>query len=229
MTDSEIRESIMTLLKSCNRSGMPYLIKYLCNDTDYFTAPASTKYHDAIEGGLARHSLKVFRIFSEKLIYHNVDTLLRESLIICALLHDLCKVNFYIANTDKATPAQIDFLKNLVSKNYTSKPDYDSLTKREASRLINELKTGQKEKELATSADVMAYKIDDKFPLGHGEKSLFLIQKFICLTNEEACLIRYHMGEFENKNDYYRAVELYPLIVLLYTSDYESTKYSAGV
>ena len=45
--------------------------------------------------------------------------------------------------------------------------------------------------------DYQAYTFRDPFPLGHGEKSLFLISRFIELTEEEALAIRWHMGAFD--------------------------------
>ncbi|MBO7697385.1 MAG: HD domain-containing protein [Methanobrevibacter sp.] len=89
----EIKEKIIELLKSVKRDGMENLIAFL-ESSDFFTAPASTKYHCNFEGGLAQHSLNVY----EKLVALtnnegcNYDS---DTLIICGLLHDICKTYFY--------------------------------------------------------------------------------------------------------------------------------------
>lgn len=82
--------------------GIENLIKYLC-DTDFFTAPTSTRFHLACEGGLAYHSLNVYkRLHTEftqeakaKTGTDKIDSDIKYSLIICSICHDLCKVNFY--------------------------------------------------------------------------------------------------------------------------------------
>lgn len=63
--------------------------------TDFFTAPASTKYHDSFQSGLLRHSLLVARNVAELMKlsqFHNIDT---AEAILVALVHDWCKIDFY--------------------------------------------------------------------------------------------------------------------------------------
>ncbi|HAH77922.1 MAG TPA: hydrolase, partial [Ruminococcaceae bacterium] len=72
------------------------------------------------------------------------------------------------------------------------------------------------------------YTIEDSFPYGHGEKSVFLIERFMRLKTSEAVAIRWHMGGFDDavKGGCYsisRAYEKYPLAVKLHLSDLEST------
>jgi len=75
--------------------------------------------------------------------------------------------------------------------------------------------------------DYIGYKVNDSFPLGHGEKSLFLISKFIKLTDEEALAIRWHMGATElstmiantPQNYAYSAARDYPLVNLIISAD----------
>ena len=90
-----MKQKFIELLKSTNREGMDKLIEFI-EKTDFFKAPASTKYHGAYEGGLVEHSLKVYEILNEKIKNSviEINTPL-ESIIIIALLHDICKVNFY--------------------------------------------------------------------------------------------------------------------------------------
>lgn len=90
-----MKEEFLELLKSVNREGMDKLIDFI-EKSDFFKAPASTRYHGAYESGLLEHSMKVYELLLDKVknspIKINVD---HESLIIIALLHDICKVNFY--------------------------------------------------------------------------------------------------------------------------------------
>ena len=88
-----MKEQIIELLKSTNREGMDGLIEFL-EKSDFFRAPASTRFHGDHEGGLAEHSFKVYEILKEKVKIAGLD-IPEESIIISALLHDICKTNFY--------------------------------------------------------------------------------------------------------------------------------------
>lgn len=90
-------EKFMALARSIQRPGMEKLLSYLA-ETDFFTAPASTKYHGAIYGGLLDHSLTVERMIM-KIMNSFFDSYNEESARLVALFHDLCKVNFYTENT----------------------------------------------------------------------------------------------------------------------------------
>lgn len=92
------RKEIMDLLKSTGRPGMDRLIEWMESKTDFFIAPASTKYHLACQGGLAMHSLNVYRLLSDK-VKQDLLSLREDTIIITSLLHDLCKVNFYHRET----------------------------------------------------------------------------------------------------------------------------------
>lgn len=90
-----MKEQYLELLKTINRDGMDELIKFI-EKTDFFIAPASTKFHGDYEGGLLEHSLKVYEILKEKVKTAPVEINVSEdTLKIVALLHDICKVNFY--------------------------------------------------------------------------------------------------------------------------------------
>jgi len=81
-------------LSSVKRDGIPELLQYLIDKTDFFVAPSSTKYHDAREGGLLHHSLRVYDNLVELSKIYAVD-IPEESRILISLLHDVCKTNFY--------------------------------------------------------------------------------------------------------------------------------------
>lgn len=88
-----MKEQVLELLKSVKREGMEDLISFL-EKSDFFEAPASTKYHGAFKGGLLEHSFKVYEILKEKIEFHKLNVP-QETIIISAILHDICKVNFY--------------------------------------------------------------------------------------------------------------------------------------
>ena len=84
------------LLMSTQRKGISNLIEYL-RTTDFYTAPASSRFHCSYEGGLLEHSLNVYNLLQYKL---DTDLWSRYSIssgtaIIVALLHDICKANYY--------------------------------------------------------------------------------------------------------------------------------------
>ena len=85
------------------REGADRLLEFLCK-SDFFTAPASTRYHGAHEGGLVEHSLNVYDCLSDILARPRMKELYGieysdESIAIAGLLHDICKVNFYKVST----------------------------------------------------------------------------------------------------------------------------------
>lgn len=76
--------------------------------------------------------------------------------------------------------------------------------------------------------DYVGYDFDEEFPYGHGEKSVYLIQKFIKLTDEEAMAIRWHMGFSDasfkgGQNAVGNAMKKFPIIALLHTADIIAT------
>jgi len=149
-----------------------------------------------------------------------------ETLAICGLFHDLCKVNFYKSAEEPATPAQTGYLHKLSGGVF----DNEVLTKAYASQLIEHYKNNGTHADAPAPAE--AWEVDDKLPLGHGEKSIFLLQKFIDLTDEEALAIRWHMVAFDPGTHFNypsgycfrQAIDTTPLVTALFTSDYESDK-----
>ena len=103
MTNEERFISIFK--EKIRRDGAEKLLDYLCSDNcDFFTAPASTRYHGAYPGGLLEHSLNVYDCLVDYLSRPRVREVYgldysEESIAIAALLHDLCKINFYKEST----------------------------------------------------------------------------------------------------------------------------------
>lgn len=103
MTDRE--RFIDIYKKNIKREGADRLLEYLCSEScDFFRAPASTRYHGAYQGGLLEHSLNVYDCLCDYLSRERVKEKYgmgysAESVAIVALLHDLCKVNFYVEST----------------------------------------------------------------------------------------------------------------------------------
>lgn len=72
---------------------------------------------------------------------------------------------------------------------------------------------------------VPTYEYNDRFPYGHGEKSVYMINNFMKLTHEEAFAIRYHMGfsASEDNKNVGEAFSQFPLAFALSTADMEAT------
>ncbi len=102
MTNQERFLKIFT--EKISREGADKLLDFLTNGSDFFTAPASTRYHGAYPGGLLEHSLNVYDCLVDILARPRMKEVYGleysdESIAIVALLHDVCKVNFYKEGT----------------------------------------------------------------------------------------------------------------------------------
>lgn len=84
-----------------HREGADKLLEYLLSHhSDFFTAPASTRFHGSCEGGLVEHSLNVYHCLKDYLARQRVRetyglSYSDETVAIAALLHDVCKINCY--------------------------------------------------------------------------------------------------------------------------------------
>lgn len=94
------RRFIGLFTQNIKRDGAEKLMEWLMK-SDFFTAPASTKFHGNFKGGLCQHSLNVYDCLCDilarervKNVYH-ITQYTAENMAIAGLLHDLCKVNFY--------------------------------------------------------------------------------------------------------------------------------------
>ena len=186
-----------------DRDGKEQLREWLLSPgNDFFTAPASTKFHGAYKGGLCEHSLDVYRMAvkmansMEDEIRHAYECLpnrkydreaFMESLTVAALFHDICKVNFY----------------------------------GESSRNVKNKETGQWESK-------PVYIVDERFPFGgHGGKSVYILQYYLRdLKKEEAIAINCHMGFSEGPNNIYtiaNAFHFSPLAWIVHAADEAAT------
>lgn len=191
-------------LAKVQRPGIDKLMSYI-RSSDFYTAPASTKYHLSTPGGLLQHSLNVLDAMRDmmakeydgkngngtpKVKYHYtvagkfVATITEESLVIMALLHDICKTYFYVPGT-------------------------------------RNVKVKGKWKEVPT------FTVNDRMPLGHGPKSAMLVKEYIKLNSDEMYAIWYHMGfsDDADKLTLGSAIQKFPIIWALHTADMMATNF----
>lgn len=95
----DTKEEFVKIFKdNIKREGAENLLNYLEN-SDFFTTPASSKFHSCHRGGLVEHSLNTFRRFKRIVVNeygeNYSEKISDESIAIIALLHDICKVDFY--------------------------------------------------------------------------------------------------------------------------------------
>lgn len=102
MNTAELKERFINIYnENIKRPGSDKLLEYLQSDrSDFFTAPASTRFHGAYEGGLCEHSMNVYDCLCSYLERERVKNeygldYSEETIAIVALLHDICKVNLY--------------------------------------------------------------------------------------------------------------------------------------
>lgn len=168
--------------KNIKRAGADKLLESLTK-SDFFIAPASTVYHENYEGGLCEHSVKVWKALEAEVDAMHIPTSV-ETIAICGLLHDLCKVGYYAV----------------------------------------EMRNRKNDK--GQWVQVPVYTVQDRFPFGHGEKSVFLIQNHMELTPEEAQAIRFHMGAYEGQHIWKTlgmAYEANPLALATHIADMKAT------
>lgn len=97
---ANLKQQFIDKLLSTGREGMEYVIKHL-DRLGFFTAPASTRFHLSVKGGLMEHSWNVCNtalMLREQMIQMKPELeekLPEQSVIIASLLHDVCKSNIY--------------------------------------------------------------------------------------------------------------------------------------
>lgn len=95
----EVKEKVLNLLRKVRRPGIDDMIRWL-EESSFFDMPASTRFHGNYDGGLAEHSLNVYEAFVKLRNtylqqFGGSDTIPIESVIICSLCHDFCKIDLY--------------------------------------------------------------------------------------------------------------------------------------
>jgi len=183
-------ESILDFYKNSYVAIKKYLIKernvtaffrWLEADTDFLRAPASTRFHLATRNGLLIHSINVYYNLRKLAEDNNLEYSL-DTIMLCGVFHDLCKVNTY-------------------KEGFRWQKDDNQQWQK-----------------------VPTFEVDDVFPMGHGDKSVFLLmQHGISLSDEEAIAIRQHMGPWDTTQQQMRQVgdtfHKYPLAFWLHIAD----------
>lgn len=193
---AENEEQIKTLLLSVDSEGMCNLYGHMRN-RGFFTAPCSSQYHLACEGGLAQHSLNVYRTMirlAVALFGEEETAKMMDSIKVCALLHDLGKMGD-------------DFKPNYVPNMVRSK------TKNK--------ETGEYDMVQSTSKPYETNK--DLLYIPHEVRSLMIIERFAELTDDEKHAIYYHNGKYTHTG--YDLKET-PLQMLLHFADLWCAKYT---
>lgn len=207
---SQMKAEYIRLLQSTGRENIDELIQYL-ETTDFFMAPARAEHGCAYPGGLLEHSLDVYQVLKEMATpgLSPIGNALSEdmhmtgdSLIIVALLHDLCKIGtFYVTRVNRK-----NYDPDVVAKapEYSVKSDKDGKFIWEA---------------------VPGYRIEETVPLGQGEKSVIMAMRYIKLTDEEIYAIRWHRGyaDAERNSTVSNVFAQSPLALALYEADLTAT------
>lgn len=89
------KERFLELCSKVNREGISELLKWL-ESSDFYSCPASARFHGAYQGGLLEHSLNVYDEMTRLAKAYPEIALSEETIIITSLFHDLCKVNLYV-------------------------------------------------------------------------------------------------------------------------------------
>jgi len=195
------KNTFIDLLRKINRDGanIEGLISKL-ESSDFFIAPASTSWHNALKGGLVDHSLNVYyNLKSLVKNKHLEEVIPEETIIICSLLHDLSKMNFY-----EKSIRNVKVYSDTGSK-YDNLGRFDWVSE-EVYKVVHESK---------------------RFQYGnHEENSEFMIRCFIPLTLEESIAILHHHGgkgfDSTQQNISY-IMSKNPLLTLLHAADMIST------
>ena len=167
----EVKEEILEILKSTKRPGMDKLCEKL-DEIGFFTAPCSGSYHLAEEGGLAEHSLNVYKIMdADAAMKFGTDEYVSiiNSIKVCALLHDVGKCGDY---------GKPNYVPNMIKDGRPTKADPVQKYKQ------SETKPYETNKDLS--------------PIDHEIRSVKIVSKYIDLTEDEELAILWHNGLYGN-------------------------------
>lgn len=193
------KEEFISLISSIERKSFKKeLFLNKMEDSDFYYAPASTKYHANYKGGLVDHCLNVYyNLVNLVKLKHLEDSISNESCIIVALMHDLAKRNFY-------------------TKTVRNKKVYSESGKRDD-------KDGNGKYDWVSVAGYSVIDSKERFLYGNHEMtSEYIASKFIDLTIDESVAILHHMGGLaidSAKEDNYNIFKRYPLAALLFLAD----------
>lgn len=173
--------------------------------SDFFVAPASTKYHNSFAGGLVDHSLNVYYNMmsmakSKHLIKTEEDGCIDEkSIAVVALLHDFSKMNYY-------------------RKEFRNKKIYSEqgLKQDNGGRF-----------DWVAIEEYSVIPADERFVYAsHEITSEYMIRQFVPLTYEESIAVLHHHGgtsEDSIKDNISAIFSKYPLATLLHLADMMSS------
>ena len=187
----EVKEEILEILKSTKRPGMDKLCEKL-DEIGFFTAPCSGSYHLAEEGGLAEHSLNVYKIMdADAAMKFGTDEYVSiiNSIKVCALLHDVGKCGDY---------GKPNYVPNMIKDGRPTKADPVQKYKQ------SETKPYETNKDLS--------------PIDHEIRSIKIVSKYIDLTEDEELAILWHNGLYGNFKCQIQSHET-PLYLLLHSAD----------
>ena len=209
MIDEIIKKNIEryeALLSKVNRPGMDNLLGFI-RKSDFYMAPASTRFHLSTRGGLLQHSLNVYDCLEAKSGNSTWKDVLEkageESIILSSLTHDLCKTYFYTEGTRNRKAYEPE----KVSAAEKWQVKHDSM-----GDFIWE--------------SVPSYEVNDRYPLGHGQKSVIILQQYIRLLPHEIYAILWHMGYTVPKEEWQAvrdSFELCPFALALHEADLEAS------
>ena len=191
------KETFLNLVKEISTEGADIngLVEML-ETSDFFTAPASTLYHDNYEGGLCQHSLDVYYNLIMLANTFMPGTYLKDALIEVALFHDISKINFYekyFQNKKIYSPQGFKYDEG-------GRFDWKSI---ESYRVKDN---------------------ENRFLAGsHGLNSYMIISRYLPLADDAIIAIVNHhcgMGEANQERDLTAILGRYPLLTLLHTADF---------
>lgn len=100
MQNIDLKAKFITICREkINRDGLDSLLDWLENESDFFVAPASTRFHGNHKYGLLEHSLNVYYALNELVKQFPHLDISEETIAVAALFHDLCKANYYVVST----------------------------------------------------------------------------------------------------------------------------------
>lgn len=186
-------------LAKVQRPGMDKLLEYI-QKSDFYKAPASTKYHLAAPGGLLQHSLNVLDALRGLLSWRSdgmweyraagkvVDTIPDDSVIMMALLHDICKTHFYGTSTRNVK----------VNGRWEQQPFY-------------------------TVNDMMPLGHGPKSAMIVKQYTTLTSQELYAIWHHMGM-----NGNYENDNAVGKSVEMYPAVLALQTADMMASRFMEG-